>query len=123
HNPAWHAGVIGIVASRLVERYHLPVVLLTTIDGVAKGSARSIAGFDIHSAIKRCEDKVVTFGGHKYAAGVSIQVERVAEFRSAINEVATELITVDMLEPEIRIDAAIDLAELTPKYFAIIRQF
>jgi single-stranded-DNA-specific exonuclease len=72
HHSEWHAGVIGIVASRLVERYHLPVVLLTTIDGVAKGSARSITGFDIHSALKRCEDKLLTFGGHKYAAGVSI---------------------------------------------------
>ncbi|MDP4198075.1 MAG: single-stranded-DNA-specific exonuclease RecJ [Bacteroidota bacterium] len=123
HNPGWHAGVIGIVASRLVERYHLPVVLLTTIDGVAKGSARSIPGFDIHSAIKRCEDKVVTFGGHKYAAGVSITIERVAEFRTAINDVASELITAEMLEPEIRADAAIDLGELNPKYFAIIRQF
>jgi single-stranded-DNA-specific exonuclease len=123
HNPAWHAGVIGIVASRLVERYHLPVVLLTTIDGVAKGSARSIAGFDIHSAIKKCEDKVVTFGGHKYAAGVSIAVERVQEFRLAINAVATELISTDMLEPELRVDASIDLSELNPKYFAIIRQF
>lgn len=123
HNPAWHAGVIGIVASRLVERYHLPVVLLTTIDGVAKGSARSIAGFDIHSAIKRCEQMVVTFGGHKYAAGVSIQIERVPEFRLAINEVATELISKEMLEPEIKVDAAIELSELNPKYFAIIRQF
>lgn len=123
HNPAWHAGVIGIVASRLVERYHLPVVLLTTIDGVAKGSARSISGFDIHSAIKRCEDKVVTFGGHKYAAGVSIAIERVGEFRSAINEVATEMISEDMLQPEIAVDAELDLNELTPKLFAIVRQF
>ena len=123
HNAGWHAGVIGIVASRLVERYHLPVVLLTTIDGVAKGSARSIAGFDIHSAIKRCEDKVVTFGGHKYAAGLSISVDRVAEFRTAINEVATELITDAMLEPELKVDASIELADLNPKYFAITRQF
>jgi single-stranded-DNA-specific exonuclease len=123
HNPAWHAGVIGIVASRLVERYHLPVVLLTTIDGVAKGSARSIMGFDIHSAIKRCEDKVVTFGGHKYAAGVSIEVDRLPEFRMAINAVASEMISEDMLQPEIRADAVIDLSDLNPKYFAIIRQF
>lgn len=123
HNPAWHAGVIGIVASRLVERYHLPVVLLTTIDGIAKGSARSINGFDIHSAIKRCEDKVVTFGGHKYAAGVSIAIDRVPEFRTAINLVATEMISEEMLQPEIEVDAQVDLNELTPKYFAIVRQF
>jgi single-stranded-DNA-specific exonuclease len=123
HNGGWHAGVIGIVASRLVERYHLPVVLLTTIDGVAKGSARSIVGFDIHSAIKHCEDKVLTFGGHKYAAGLSIAIDRVPEFRAAINQVATELISDDMLQPELRIDASIDLIELNPKFFAIARQF
>ncbi len=123
HNPAWHAGVIGIVASRLVDRYHLPVVLLTTIDGVAKGSARSIIGFDIYSAIKQCESTVMNFGGHKYAAGLSIAVDRVAEFRAAINDVASEMITDAMLEPEILIDASIDLNELNPKFFAITRQF
>ncbi|HYM35303.1 MAG TPA: DHHA1 domain-containing protein, partial [Steroidobacteraceae bacterium] len=122
HNPDWHAGIIGIVASRLVERYHLPVVLMTTIDGVAKGSARSIGGFDIHSALKRCEDKLVTFGGHKYAAGVSMLPARVNEFRDAINLVAREMYTDDMLERELHIDAMIDLADLTPKYFAVVRQ-
>lgn len=123
HNPTWHAGVIGIVASRLVERYHLPVVLLTTIDGVAKGSARSIMGFDIHSALKRCEDKLITFGGHKYAAGVSIKAEIVPEFRIALNSVAREMISEDMLQPELEVNACIDLADLNPKFFAIVRQF
>jgi single-stranded-DNA-specific exonuclease len=123
HHSEWHAGVIGIVASRLVERYHLPVVLLTTIDGVAKGSARSITGFDIHSALKRCEDKLLTFGGHKYAAGVSIDTTRVPEFRFAINKVAREMISEEMLVPEIEISSIIDLNDLTPKFFAIIRQF
>jgi single-stranded-DNA-specific exonuclease len=123
HHPDWHAGVIGIVASRLVERYHLPVILMTTIDGIAKGSARSIPGFDIHSALKRCEDKLITFGGHKYAAGVSIQAERVAEFRTSVNLVALEMVSDAMLEPEIEISALIDLNDLTPKLFAIIRQF
>lgn len=123
HNPTWHAGVIGIVASRLVERYHLPVVLLTTIDGVAKGSARSISGFDIHSAIKRCEEMVITFGGHKYAAGVSMEASNVPDFRKAINLVAQEMISEEMLQPEIEADAEIDLNQLTPRYFAIIRQF
>lgn len=122
HNPDWHAGIIGIVASRIVEKYHLPVVLMTTIDGVAKGSARSIGGFDIHSALKLCEDKLVTFGGHKYAAGVSMLPERVEEFRQAINKVANEMFTDEMLERELVIDADIDLSELTPKYFAVVRQ-
>jgi len=122
HNATWHAGVIGIVASRLVEKYHLPVVLMTTIDGMAKGSARSIIGFDIHSALKRCEDKLVTFGGHKYAAGVSMMPDRVAEFRESINLVAQEMVSDSMLQRELIIDAEIDLTELTPKYFAVIRQ-
>jgi single-stranded-DNA-specific exonuclease len=122
HKAEWHAGVIGIVASRLVEKYHLPVVLMTTIDGVAKGSARSIMGFDIHSALKRCEDKLVTFGGHKYAAGVSMMPDRVTEFRESINIVAREMVSDSMLQRELVVDAAIDLGELTPKYFAIIRQ-
>jgi len=123
HRPGWHAGVIGIVASRLVERYHLPVILMTTIDGVAKGSARSIPGFDIHSALKRCEPKLLSFGGHKYAAGVSMETTRVEEFRVAINQVALEMVSDDMLQPELEISAMIDLNELTPKFFAIIRQF
>ena len=122
HNGTWHAGVIGIVASRLVERYHLPVVLMTTIDGIAKGSARSIGGFDIHSALKRCEHMLITFGGHKYAAGVSIQIDRVPEFRKAINLVANEMIDLDMLVPQLQIDSVVDMNELTPKLFAIIRQ-
>jgi single-stranded-DNA-specific exonuclease len=122
HNPDWHAGIIGIVASRIVEKYNLPVVLMTTIDGVAKGSARSIGGFDIHSALKSCEDKLVTFGGHKYAAGVSMLPDRVDEFRQAINKVANEMFTDEMLERELVIDAVIDLSELTPKYFAVVRQ-
>jgi single-stranded-DNA-specific exonuclease len=122
HNPDWHAGIIGIVASRIVEKYHLPVVLMTTIDGVAKGSARSIVGFDIHSALKSCEDKLVTFGGHKYAAGVSMLPERVEEFREAINKIAHGMFTDEMLERELTVDAEIDLGELTPKYFAVVRQ-
>ncbi len=122
HNPDWHAGIIGIVASRLVEKYHLPVVLMTTIDGVAKGSARSINGFDIHSALKHCEALLVTFGGHKYAAGVSMLPDMVDEFRIAINKVANKMVSDTMLERELTVDAAIDLSELTPKYFAVIRQ-
>jgi single-stranded-DNA-specific exonuclease len=123
HNPERHAGVIGIVASRLVEKYHLPVVLLTSIDGVAKGSARSILGFDIHSALKRCEDMLVTFGGHKYAAGVSVKAEQVPDFRQRLNAVAKEMINEEMLQPVIEVDGCIDLADLNPKFYAIVRQF
>lgn len=123
HQDQWHPGVIGIVASRLVERYYRPTIMMTTVDGVAKGSARSVAGFDIYQALKRCEDKLLQFGGHKYAAGLTVAVERVEEFKEAFSLVAKELLTTELLTPEIRIDAEIDLSELTPKFIRILNQF
>lgn len=123
HQETWHPGVIGIVASRLVERYYRPTIMMTTVEGVAKGSARSVAGFDIYQALKRCEDKLVQFGGHKYAAGLSIEVERIGEFKEAFNAVAKELLTDELRTPEIRIDAEIPLTELTPRFVRILSQF
>jgi single-stranded-DNA-specific exonuclease len=123
HNPHWHAGVIGIVASRLVEKYYLPTVLLTSVDGMGKGSARSIAGFDIYSAIKHCEGYVEQFGGHKYAAGLSIREENIEALRSALNKYALEQINDAMLVPELHIDTEVTLGEITPRFFHIIKQF
>ena len=123
HEESWHPGVIGIVASRLVERYYRPTILMTTIDGVAKGSARSVSGFNIYEALKRCEDKIIQFGGHKYAAGLTVEVDRVEEFRQAFKQVAEELLTEELKTPEIRIDAEIPLAELTPKFVRVLSQF
>ena len=123
HQEQWHPGVIGIVASRLVERYYLPTILMTTVDGKAKGSARSISGFNIHEALKRCEDKLIQFGGHKYAAGLSVELDKVDEFREAFNEVARELLTEELRTPEIRIDAEVQLADLTPKFVRVLSQF
>jgi single-stranded-DNA-specific exonuclease len=96
---------------------------MTTIDGVAKGSARSVSGFNIYEALKRCEDKVIQFGGHKYAAGLTVEVDRVDEFRRAFQLVADELLTEELKTPEIRIDAEIPLAELTPKFVRVLSQF
>ncbi|MFH0989082.1 MAG: single-stranded-DNA-specific exonuclease RecJ [bacterium] len=123
HQETWHPGVIGIVASRLVEKYYRPAIMMTTIDGVAKGSARSVAGFDIYQALKKCEDKLLQFGGHKYAAGLSIEIDRLDEFKEAFNAIARELLTEELLTPEIRIDAEISLRELTPKFVRILCQF
>lgn len=123
HKETWHPGVIGIVASRLVERYYRPTIMMTTIDGIAKGSARSIAGFDIYQALKRCEDKLVQFGGHKYAAGLSVEIDRLDEFKGAFQSVAKNLLTQELLTPEIRIDAEISLDELTPKFVRVLSQF
>jgi len=123
HRGTWHPGVIGIVASRLVERYYRPTIMMTTVDGVAKGSARSVAGFDIYQALKRCEDKLVQFGGHKYAAGLTIELNRLDEFKEAFKLVAKELLTKELLTPEIRIDAEIPLKEITPKFVRVLSQF
>ena len=123
HQEQWHPGVVGIVASRMVEKYYRPAIMMTTVDGVAKGSARSIAGFNIYQALKRCEDKLLQFGGHKYAAGLTLEVSRVEEFKEAFNEVVKELLTEDLLTPVIQIDAEIELSELTPKYMRVLKQF
>ena len=123
HQEEWHPGVIGIVASRLVERYYRPTIMMTTVDGVAKGSARSVSGFNIHEALKRCEDKLIQFGGHKYAAGLTVELDKLDEFRDAFKQVASELLTEELLTPEIQIDAEVQLSDLTPKFVRILSQF
>ena len=123
HHEEWHPGVIGIVASRLVEKYYRPTIMLTTVDGVAKGSARSIVGFDIHQALKRVEDKLLQFGGHKYAAGLAVSLERLDEFRKAFNLVVNELMPDQIRTPEIKIDAEIALGDLTPRFLKILKEF
>ncbi|MBI3004543.1 MAG: single-stranded-DNA-specific exonuclease RecJ [Ignavibacteriales bacterium] len=123
HQEKWHPGVIGIVASRVVERYYRPAIMMTTVDGVAKGSARSVAGFDIYQALKRCEDKLIQFGGHKYAAGLTVEIGKLGEFKEAFNAIAKELLTEELLTPEIKIDTEIDLKELTPKFIRVLSQF
>ena len=123
HNPDWHAGVIGIVASRLVERFYLPTVLLTTVDGVAKGSARSIPGFDIYTALKESESFIEQFGGHKYAAGLSVLEENIPDLRASLNAYAETQINDEMLTPELHLDAEMKLEEITPRFFALVKQF
>lgn len=123
HQEQWHPGVVGIVASRMVEKYYRPAVMLTTLEGVAKGSARSISGVNIHQALKLVEDKLLQFGGHKYAAGVSIDLDRIDEFREAFNAVIKEMLTEDLLTPEIHIDTELNLSDLTPKFLRVLKLF
>ncbi|MBM4175886.1 MAG: single-stranded-DNA-specific exonuclease RecJ [Ignavibacteria bacterium] len=123
HKEDWHAGVIGIVASRLVEKYYRPSIMLTTVEGVVKGSARSIADFNIYDAIKKCEDSLLQFGGHKAAAGVSISTDKLDEFKEKFLNVTRDEITNEMLTPALKIDAVIELNELTPKFLRILEQF
>ena len=121
-NPAWHKGVIGIVASRLTDTYYRPTVVLTESDGKVTGSARSVKNFDLYEAIYECKDLLIQFGGHKFAAGMTMQPENVEAFALRFEEVVTGKITDEQLVPELEIDAEIELEEITPKFFRLINQ-
>jgi single-stranded-DNA-specific exonuclease len=123
HQEAWHPGVIGIVASRLVEKYYRPTIMLTTVDGVAKGSARSISNFNIYEALKQCEDLLIHFGGHQAAAGLAVEVDKLEEFKQKFNKIVRDTITEDDLFPEIHIDSKLKFSEITPKFLRIIEMF
>ncbi len=123
HDDNWHPGVIGIVASRLVEKYYRPSIMLTTIDGVAKGSARSIAGFNIYEALQECQDLLIQFGGHKAAAGLELKKENIIPFKNRFNEILKRSLTQEKIQPEVIIDAKISLNEITPKFVRILDQF
>jgi single-stranded-DNA-specific exonuclease len=123
HQDTWHPGVIGIVASRLVEKFYRPTIMLTTVDGVAKGSARSISNFNIYEALKKCEDVLLQFGGHKAAAGLAVEVDKVDEFRSKFYRIVKESLSIKDLLPEVSIDTKIKFSEVTPKFLRILDQF
>lgn len=123
HNNNWHPGVIGIVASRLVEKYYRPSVLLATIDGVAKGSARSISNFNIYQALQKCEEHLIHFGGHQAAAGLAMEISKVDEFRKRFNEIVKESVTEENLLPELAIDSRLKFSDITPKFLRILDQF
>ncbi|HEY4800676.1 MAG TPA: DHHA1 domain-containing protein, partial [Bacteroidia bacterium] len=122
-DPSWHKGVIGIVASRLTETYYRPTVMLTQSNGIVSGSARSVKDFDLYEAISACSDLLEQFGGHKFAAGLTLKPENVEAFKIKFEEVVSATITDDMLVPEIEIDAAIGLQDITPGFYNILKQF
>jgi single-stranded-DNA-specific exonuclease len=119
----WHPGVIGIVASRLVEEVCRPVVMVALDGETGKGSGRSISGFDLHGALTECADLLIRFGGHKAAAGVTVATERMAEFKERFNDVARSRLTPEDLIPEVRVDLDIALGEATPDLEALLRHF
>ncbi len=108
----WHPGVIGIVASRIIEKFFRPTVMITVDGDIGKGSCRSIPNFDLHSALKSCSDLFLQFGGHKYAAGLTIKAENIPEFRRRFNEVAKEMLTADDLIPKVKIDDDLTFEEI-----------
>lgn len=122
-NPQWHKGVVGIVASRLVEAFYRPTIVLTESNGLITGSARSIAGFDLYDAIEECSDYLENFGGHMYAAGLTLKRENLEPFCQKFERVVARKITDDILIPIINIDTYLEFRQITPKFFRILKQF
>ena len=118
----WHKGVIGIVASRLIEKYYRPTLVFTKSGEMLAASARSVKGFDVYNALQECEEFIEQFGGHKYAAGLTLRPENYTNFKDKFEEVVKRTIDTKLLTPEISVDAAIDFSEITPKFFRIIQQ-
>jgi single-stranded-DNA-specific exonuclease len=122
-NEKWHKGVIGIVASRLTEKYYRPTVVLTQSNGHVAGSARSVFGYDLYEALCGCSDLLIQFGGHKYAAGLTMHPENVPAFIDKFEEVVSASITSEQLIQQIPIDAELRLEQIEPKFFRILNQF
>lgn len=118
----WHKGVVGIVASRLIETHYRPTIVLTENNGMLAGSARSVKGFDIYNAIDSCSEFIEQFGGHKYAAGLTLKKENLAGFTAKFEEVVSATIQEEMLNPQISIDAVLTISEINPKLYRILKQ-
>lgn len=119
----WHKGVIGIVASRLIETYYRPTLVFTKSGDKYAASARSVKGFDVYNALEACSEHLEQFGGHMYAAGMTILPENYPAFKAAFEKQVKDTIQPEMLTPEIEIDAEINFADITPKFFRILKQF
>ena len=120
--PHWHKGVVGIVASRLTETYYRPTIVLTAgEDGIISGSARSVGGFDIYTAIDSCNDLLTNFGGHKYAAGLSMHIDNLPEFKQRFEAFVADHIREDQLQPTLQIEAELQLADITKSFYNVLR--
>lgn len=122
-NPTWHKGVIGIVASRLTESFYRPTIVLTESNGMATGSARSVEGFDLYYAISQCSEYLENYGGHKYAAGLTLKIENIEPFKEKFEKIVCETINEKMLTPQINIDAQIKLSDITPDLYNMLQKF
>jgi len=123
YNPEWHKGVIGIVASRLLDHYYKPTVILTKSNGFITGSARSVSGFDLYQAIESCSDLLVNFGGHKYAAGLTMKVQNLPKFRERFEKFVSDTIDPEQLIPVVEIDTELQLKDINEKFYRILKQF
>ncbi|NDV96326.1 single-stranded-DNA-specific exonuclease RecJ [Dysgonomonas sp. 521] len=123
YNETWHKGVIGIVASRLTEKYLRPAVVLTQSQGLITGSARSVMGFDVYKAIESCKDILENFGGHTYAAGLSLKEENLKEFKRRFEALSLEMIAPEMMRPQINVDAELNFNEINTKFIEDLSGF
>src|SRR5690554_560046 len=123
YNETWHKGIVGIVASRLTEKYFRPAVVLTKSNGVISGSARSVPGFDVYKAIESCRDILENFGGHTYAAGLTLREENLQEFRERFNKLSFDGLEPKMMSPQITVDAEISLSQITPEFTEGLKLF
>ncbi|MBR5443618.1 MAG: single-stranded-DNA-specific exonuclease RecJ [Paludibacteraceae bacterium] len=120
--PHWHKGVVGIVASRLTENYYRPTIVLTASeDGIISGSARSVGGFDIYAAIDSCSDLLTNFGGHKFAAGLSLHINDLPEFQERFEAYVAAHIREDQLQPTLQIEAELQLGDITKSFYNVLR--
>jgi len=122
-DPTWHLGVVGIVASRLVDQFNRPAVLLAPSGDLAKGSARSLPGINIFDALKACDDLLHGFGGHDYAAGLTIRPDLIDSFASRLQDAVADVTMDGALEPPLEIDARVELADIGDRFWAVLRQF
>jgi single-stranded-DNA-specific exonuclease len=118
----WHKGVVGIVASRCIEKYYRPTIILTQSQDKATGSARSVPGFDIYQAISACSDLLDAYGGHKYAAGLTMSIDKISEFQERFEQVVSESILEEHLTPVLEIDQLLELDAITDGYYRILKQ-
>ena len=123
YHETWHKGVIGIVASRLIETYYRPTLVFTKSGDVLAASARSVKGFDVYNALEACSEYIEQFGGHKYAAGLTLKPENYELFKQAFEDEVAKTIDRNLLTPEIKIDMSLELRDITPKFYRIISQF
>lgn len=123
YSDGWHKGVLGIVASRVSEVYYRPTIVLTLVDGIYTGSARSVRGFDLYQSINHCSHLLESFGGHKYAAGLSLKQENIEEFVNCFEDFVSSNITDDLLIPEISIDSYLNIEDITDHFYNVLKQF
>jgi single-stranded-DNA-specific exonuclease len=118
----WHKGVIGIVASRCIEKYYRPTIILTESNNKATGSARSVKGFDVYEAISECSELLDHYGGHMYAAGLTLEINKVQEFKTKFEEVVTKRIKEDQLIPLVEIDQLLELSNINGNFYNVLKQ-